>query len=221
MLQLFDEQHLMIRYLKIAHVPWKVEYLCYKVSHHKILITFSLTNTIFMTQHKGSQMFHGFLWLNVTRFGDGGAVRPQVKFIYMYEHKIQHKIILSFLLLKGTFVTWQMGRKSLLATSNESLIFENQIKKEACGKQKELIFVIFRKTHWNMLYKNMSENKTWIRVKKTHSPGLFISSITILLFLSSLQTKTVNVIVGTWQVPFVPRLSMVFSNRARTYLRPL
>jgi hypothetical protein len=35
-------------------------------------------------------------------------------------------------------VTWQMGRKRLLATSNESPIFEKQIKK-LCGKKKEFV----------------------------------------------------------------------------------
>jgi hypothetical protein len=44
--------------------------------------------------------------------------------------------IFLFLLLKGTFVTWQMGRKRLLATSNESPIFEKQIKKKCVKKIK-------------------------------------------------------------------------------------
>jgi hypothetical protein len=79
-----------------------------------------------MTQHKGSHMFHVFLRLNITRFGDGGAIQPKLKLKYIYEQKIQQTIIFAFLLLKGTSVTWQMGRKRLLATSNESQIFENQ-----------------------------------------------------------------------------------------------
>jgi hypothetical protein len=32
-------------------------------------------------------------------------------------------------------VTWQMGRKRLLATSNESRLFEKQIKKKCVGKK--------------------------------------------------------------------------------------
>jgi hypothetical protein len=62
-----------------------------------------------------------------------------VTVICIYEQKIQQQIIFVFLLLKGTDVTWRMGRKRLLATSNESPIFENQIKKKCVGK-KELIF---------------------------------------------------------------------------------
>jgi hypothetical protein len=70
-----------------------------------------------------------FWLLNIMRFGDGRVVRPQRKVIYVYEQKNQHKIIFAFLLfLKGTFVTWQMGQERLLATSNESPFFLNQIK---------------------------------------------------------------------------------------------
>jgi hypothetical protein len=43
---------------------------------------------------------------------------------------MQHKIIFAFLLLKGTFVTWQVGRERLLGTSNESLISKKQINDE-------------------------------------------------------------------------------------------
>jgi hypothetical protein len=51
-----------------------------------------------------------FLLLNIMRFGDSGVVRPERKVIYVYEQKNQHKIIFAFILLKGTFVTWQMGQ---------------------------------------------------------------------------------------------------------------
>jgi hypothetical protein len=84
-----------------------------------------------------------FLLLNIMRFGDCGVVRPQRKVIYIYEQKNQHKIFSAFLLLKDTFVTWQMGQECLLATSNESPIFKNQIKNYVCEK-KELILVICR-----------------------------------------------------------------------------
>jgi hypothetical protein len=95
-----------------------------------------LTNTIFMTQHKGSHMFHGFF---VTENQDIWWWRssPTTIKIYIYIwQKIQHKIIFAFLLPKGTFVTWQMGRKRLLATSNESPMFENQIEKKCVGKKR-------------------------------------------------------------------------------------
>jgi hypothetical protein len=49
--------------------------------------------------------------------------------LYGHEKKIHHILFFEFLLVKDTFVTWQMGRKRLLARSNESPIFENQIKK--------------------------------------------------------------------------------------------
>jgi hypothetical protein len=58
-----------------------------------------------------------------------------LNFICIYEYKIQHKIIFAFLLLKGTFVTWHMGRERLLATSNESTIFEKKIKRSVWGKK--------------------------------------------------------------------------------------
>jgi hypothetical protein len=76
-----------------------------------------------------------FLLLNIIRFGDGGVVRPERKVIYIYDQKNQHKIMFAFLLLKGTFGTWQMGQERLLATSNESPIFKNQIKNYVCEKR--------------------------------------------------------------------------------------
>jgi hypothetical protein len=60
--------------------------------------------------------------------------------------KSNTKFIFASLLLKGTFVTWQMGQKRLLATSNESLIFENQIKKK-CVEKKGIDFCDLSTTH--------------------------------------------------------------------------
>jgi hypothetical protein len=87
-----------------------------------------------------------FLLLNIMRFGQSGVVRPERKVIYVYEQKNQYNIIFAFLLLKGTFVTWQMWQGRLLATSNESPFFKNQMKNYVCGK-KELIFVIICKKY--------------------------------------------------------------------------
>jgi hypothetical protein len=40
------------------------------------------------------------------------------------------------LVTKGTFVTSQMGQERLLATSNKSLIFKNQMKKYVSEKKR-------------------------------------------------------------------------------------
>jgi hypothetical protein len=90
------------------------------------------------------------------RFGDGGVVRPQRKVINVYEQKNQHKFIFAFLLLKGSFVTWQMGQERLLATSNESPILKNQIKIVYVEK-KGIIFCDLSTTHLIMLHKDISE----------------------------------------------------------------
>jgi hypothetical protein len=150
----------MIRCFKIAHVPCQMAYPCWKVRHHNICITFSLTNATFMTRHKGSQMFHGFF---VTEYHVIlGAVRPQGKVIYVHEQNIQ--TIFAFLLLKGTFATWRMRRKHLLATSNESPIFENQIKKKYVKKKK--YFLVICRQHIEICFTRISVIKNMDQSQK-------------------------------------------------------
>jgi hypothetical protein len=60
MLELFAEQRIFIWCFKIAQAIGQVPYAHWQDSHHKILITFFILNTTFVTWHKGSKTVHDF-----------------------------------------------------------------------------------------------------------------------------------------------------------------
>jgi hypothetical protein len=80
----------------VSKYPQQVSYPCWQVSHHKILINFYLIILFTQLCRREATSFMDFSSPNITRFGDGGAVRPQKKVVYLYEQKVyQHYFCIS------------------------------------------------------------------------------------------------------------------------------
>jgi hypothetical protein len=103
MLELFAEQHIFSWCFNIAQATGPVPYTKWKDSHHKILITFFILNTDFVTWHKGRKTVHGFFVTQQSVLNYWRRAQATGQVVYVYLQKNNHKIMFVFHLLNTTF----------------------------------------------------------------------------------------------------------------------